>query len=464
MVRTLFLKIFLWFWLAMALVAVSIVITTQMAQPEPTAGPGPQMLVNMLAVFAETAADTFERGGRQALAEYLERLKRTGHLRAVVFDAQGEELSGLSPPPGARELAARVQQSGKAEFRFSGRSIRVAQQAFAGHRDRYIFVAELRGSLLARLRMDPRTYLLRLIAVLMTAGVVCYGLARYLTAPITKLRRATQRLAAGDLTARVAALVGKRGDELASLGRDFDLMAERLESLVSAQRALLSDVSHELRSPLARLNVALELARQRASSAASEALDRIEREAARLNDLIEQLLTLVRLEGGPEGPPRIPVDLARLVQEVAVDADFEARSHHRGVRAVINEPCETMGRAELLRSAIENIVRNAVRYTAEGTEVEINLSCLRDSANRQAVICVRDHGPGVPEATLPDLFRPFYRVADARDRESGGTGLGLAIAERAVRVHGGRITATNASGGGLLVETYLPATSKQSDG
>jgi two-component system sensor histidine kinase CpxA len=151
------------------------------------------------------------------------------------------------------------------------------------------------------------------------------------------------------------------------------------------------------------------------------------------------------------------VDLAQLVKEIGIDADFEARSRNCAVKVIIQEPCGTIGAPELLRSAVENIVRNAVRYTAQGTEVDITLGCQRDGADLQAVIQVRDRGPGAPEATLAHLFRPFYRVADARDRQSGGTGLGLAIAERAVRVHGGRITATNAPGGGLLVETYLPA-------
>jgi two-component system, OmpR family, sensor histidine kinase CpxA len=269
-----------------------------------------------------------------------------------------------------------------------------------------------------------------------------------------KLRAATRRVAGGDLKARVGPAIGKRRDELADLGRDFDLMAERIESLMMAQHRLVSDISHELRSPLARLGVALELARQRAGDEAKSPLDRIEREADRLNELIEQLLTLSKLEIGNQPAPGRPVDLELLVRQIASDADYEARDRNRVARVVASESWVTTGSEELLRRAVENVVRNAVRYTAENTEVEISL---RREPPSLAVITVRDHGPGAPESSLMDIFRPFYRVADARDRQTGGVGLGLAIAERAVKLHGGTVSASNAPDGGLIVEIKLPA-------
>jgi two-component system sensor histidine kinase CpxA len=229
-------------------------------------------------------------------------------------------------------------------------------------------------------------------------------------------------------------------------------MAERLESMVRAQQRLLGDISHELRSPLARLGVALGLARQRSGAEANSALDRIERESDNLNEMISQLLTLTRLESGTDGRKRTDVDLAALVKEVADDADFEARSLNRAVQVVSSDNCSINGVEELLRSAVENVVRNAVRYTPEGTAVEVALS----RQNGHAVISVRDRGHGVPEESLEKIFRPFYRTEDARDRQSGGgTGLGLAITERAVRMHGGSVQAVNATGGGLAVEMRL---------
>jgi two-component system sensor histidine kinase CpxA len=205
--------------------------------------------------------------------------------------------------------------------------------------------------------------------------------------------------------------------------------------------------------------VALGLARQRSGSAADTALDRIEREAESLNEMIGQLLILTRLESGTDGGKRTEVDLQALVREVTDDADFEARSRNRSVRVVAADKCSTAGVEELLRSAIENVVRNAVRYTPEGTVVDVSLERKNGNGDNVALIRVRDRGRGVPEEALEKIFRPFYRTEDARDRESGGTGLGLAITERAVRLHGGTVKATNAADGGLAIEMRLHLTS-----
>ncbi len=312
------------------------------------------------------------------------------------------------------------------------------------------------GRRMGRLAAQPAELALRLLVVVITGGVVCYGLARYLTSPVSKLQKATQQLAGGDLSARVGPALEKRGDEFADLGRDFDLMAERIEWLINSQHRLLSDISHELRSPLARLNVALELARQRAGSEAAPSLDRIEREAERMNELIGQLLGLARLDNDAEVGQQERVSLTNLLSEVTADADFEAGSSKRRVRIIESEDCIVTGSTKLLRSAIENIVRNGLRYTAQGTEVEVGLRRRQTDKGACALIMVRDHGPGVPEATLGKLFRPFYRVGDARDRQSGGIGLGLAIAERIIRLHGGTVRASNASDLGLRVEILLP--------
>lgn len=221
---------------------------------------------------------------------------------------------------------------------------------------------------------------------------------------------------------------------------------------MKSQQRLVGDVSHELRSPLARLSVALELARLKAGVEASPALDRIELEAERLNELIGQLLTLAKMESGVSVPPTTAVALGQLVQQIVADASFEAASRQREVRLLKCDDCQTEGSPELLRRAIENVVRNAVRYTAESTAVEVALE--RD--NNQAVISVRDFGQGVPTDSLDQLFEPFYRVAEARDRQTGGIGLGLAITKSAIQLHGGQISATNAAGGGLEIKLTLP--------
>jgi signal transduction histidine kinase len=202
--------------------------------------------------------------------------------------------------------------------------------------------------------------------------------------------------------------------------------------------------------------VALGLARRQAGPEATAALDRIERETERLNELIGNLLQLSRLESGAAPMGAETVELDGLVREVAEDANFEAQSRNRKVRVIEAESCAIAGSRELVRSAVENVVRNALKYTAEGTDVEVSVKCMSDPAGENGVIRIRDHGEGVPEDALEDIFRPFYRVADSRERSSGGTGLGLTITERAMRVHGGQVKAQNSPAGGLVVELRLP--------
>jgi two-component system sensor histidine kinase CpxA len=299
---------------------------------------------------------------------------------------------------------------------------------------------------------------LGIFIALISSGLVCFFLARYLTGPVVRLRAATKRLADGDLTAR-AGIPGKRqgGDEIAQLVSDFDTMAGRIEDLVNAQSRLLNDISHELRSPLARLNVALGLARQRSGAEMIPALDRMELEATRLNELIGRLLALARLEGGGEMGEKLPVRLADLIANIAADASYEAQGRNCQVKHEVVDDCIVLGNPALLNSAIENVVRNAMRYTQEGTDVDIRLECAGTGNKAEAVIRVSDRGPGVPEVELGKLFRPFYRIDDARGRQTGGIGLGLAITERAVRLHGGSAHAANRPGGGLTVELRLPA-------
>jgi len=253
---------------------------------------------------------------------------------------------------------------------------------------------------------------------------------------------------------------------MVELMRDFDRMAERLEGLVDSQSRLLKDVSHELRSPLARLSVALGLARQRSTPEIEGQLDRIELEADRLNQLIQRLLTIARLESGADGIRKSSVSLRELVEQVAYDAEFESAG--RDCRVTVNGQAvsgEENGEDEflvdadpdLLRSAVENVVRNATRYTAPGSTVNARLERQTTAGGEEMIVRVSDSGPGVPEAALAKIFEPFYRLDDARNRQTGGAGLGLSIADRAIRLHGGHITASNRKEGGLEVEIRIPA-------
>ena len=288
-----------------------------------------------------------------------------------------------------------------------------------------------------------------LLVYSVAGGIFCWFVSRHLTKPLHRLGEAAAGIAEGRLSTRVDSSLRMRRDEIADLASNFDLMAERIEALVTGQRRLLGDVSHELRSPLARLIVALSLVKQGHPEEATENLERIGTEARRIDALIGQLLALTRIDSGVDRGSPAPFDLTALVQEVASDGDFEARAHNRSVVITQADPCTVNGFEEPLRSAVENVVRNAIRHTAEGTAVSISL----EVQGGRALLRVRDHGPGVPPSMLSDIFQPFRRIPDGN---SDGAGLGLAIAERAVNIHRGAIRAINAPEGGLIVESVLP--------
>src|SRR5688500_2115221 len=402
--RSLYLKIFIWFWVAMIIINVATFAIFALTRPTPIRSSWRDL--TQVGPNAQRAAAIYEQSGAAALTSALEATQKSSGVSATVFDESGQELSGRTAPLGANELIARAAESREIEFNFAGRDTLVARPIVSAKGARYTYVAHIPRPTFQQ-GLQPLFF--RLLVILVIGGIFCFWLARYLTTPLLKLRTTTNELAEGNLGARVADKLTKRRDEIGQLGRDFNGMAERLESMVKAQQRLLGDISHELRSPLARLGVALGLARQRSGAEANGALDRIERESDNLNEMISQLLTLTRLESGTDGRKRTEVDLAALVREVAEDADFEARSTNREVQVVSSDNCSINGVEELLRSAVENVVRNAVRYTPEGTAVEVALR----RQNGHAVISVRDRGTGVPDEALEKIFRPFYRTDDA---------------------------------------------------
>lgn len=456
----LFVRIFLWFWIGTVLVWTAFIIPSQRTQTNASRERINALTSQRLLLAGWVGLATYARRGPDGLQQMMEDVEQRSNLAyPYILDDDFQELAGREIPPEALEIAHRAAEIDELRMEFPASGDRPASLYYAKTIDdrsgRHYTVVQ---PLLPRLDTPPNVFAspIRWASVLLISGVVCWVLARYMVSPLTSLSDATRRLARGDLDVRVSASLGGRGDELGALGHDFDAMAVRIGTLLRTQRQLLSDISHELRSPLARLYVALGLARRHSNAEGQEALDRIERETERLNHLIGELLSLTRLEGGDLAREREAVNLADLVAEVANDADYEARARGRGVRLVSSEACVSMGFQELLRRALENVVRNAVRYTAEGTEVEVRLEVDRDNGFHEAVVSVRDRGPGVPEEALDDLFRPFYRTAEARERETGGTGLGLAISDRAVRLHGGQIGARNLQEGGLEVTLRIP--------
>jgi signal transduction histidine kinase len=451
MVRGVFVKILLWFWGSLVLVALALELTIT-ATTTPVEVRVARFSDGVLSARAREAVVILDRKGPAGVASHLRNLERATRIHAILLDPDGRDVSGRAVTSKLLAVATRALESGQTEMEADGQMAIKARAVTVADGRRYVLVASVPIGLMRLLHDGPTAQGLRLLAVLATAAAACYGLARYVTRPLAVLRGATRALAQGDLAVRVGPTMGRRSDEFTELGRDFDRMAGRLDALVTAERRLLRDISHELRSPLARLNVALGLARQQ-TGADQGALDRIEREAERLNLLIGQLLMLARMESGAATIVREPLDLVAIVHEVVEDAAFEAKSRGRTVQ--IAETCDALvsGDPELLHSAVENVVRNAVRHTHEGTAVEVSLRRERPSS---VVLRVRDHGGGVPEQALPYIFQPFYRVGDARDRGTGGVGLGLTIVHRTIRLHDGTVRAVNVPEG-LVVELTLPA-------
>ena len=452
--KSLFLRIFLSFWMAQALFVVLAIVVTLAFRPRSSTWE------SLRTTVLNESVNAYEEGNETQLRDYMENVERTQHVRAYLFDERGNELSGRGAPDWAMRVAAGGPRSPRDGFIIPAPPVQRDSRASSDGKHRYTVVLGLPPG--PRVFFGPRGLPIPgLIIAIISSGLVCYFLSWYMTKPIVRLRAATRQLAAGDLGARSGAPATNRRDEVAGLMRDFDAMAERLELLVKAQSRLLNDISHELRSPLARLNVALGLARQRAGVESADMLDRIELEASRLNELIGRILTLARLEDGEQRVPQTPVPLGELVANVAEDAEFEAQERHCHVHTVIPEGgWGVRGNDSLLHSAVENVVRNAIRYTAEGSSVEITLASEQLSGGSEAVLRVSDSGPGVPADALAKLFEPFYRLDDARGRLTGGVGLGLAITERAVRFHGGKVSAFNRAEGGLMVEIRLPLISR----
>jgi two-component system sensor histidine kinase CpxA len=431
--KSLFAKILLWFWVTLAITVVGSAFISALNVNE-NASDERAPVARLVTFQLEEARSAYEIGGRPGLQEFLDTLNRVYDARGILTDETGRDLLTNQD---RSELMRRARLPYFYQIFRTGDAM-VARAADDGHYWFFFIVPRVRvGS----------WFLLPEHVFVMAAGVLlCYWLALYLTSPVRKLEKAVERFGRGDLSARVGS---NRSDELGQLARTFDRMAGRTETLLTAERRLLQDISHELRSPLARLGVAVELARS--GDDANLALNRIQKESDRLNALVGQLLQVTRAEGDPSSLGHAPLRLDELVRQLVEDSSMEAAAHGCELKYEKREPVTVAGDPELLRRAVENVIRNAIRHAPRETAVEVSLA--RDDG--KAVVGVRDQGSGVPEEALPRLFDAFYRVEGDRDRASGGIGLGLSIARRAMELHKGSIRARNARPG-LEVEMELP--------
>jgi two-component system sensor histidine kinase CpxA len=458
--HSLFLRIFMLFWVAMALiVGGSIAITFTVTSREYEA---PEL--QRRPSVAVQASDVLVHGGIGALKVWLDANKNSIADRDLyIVGPDGADILGRRLSQGA---ARRLEFFNRDEF-FNRpgnfRPNRAAPQIVATDGSIYtVLLVPRRPSIFGALSL-PGISLTILCIALVVSALTSWWLAQHLSAPIRRIQEGARALASENPGAgarpgyRVSAGLEGRKDEVAVLARDFDAMADQLRANRSAITQLLRDISHELRSPLARMRVALGLARQ-APADPSRQLDRLEREVERLDALISQVLKLARLHGTDAPFAREAFDLDEVIDEVVRDANFEGAVKNCRLRLEGAAHAAVNGNRDLVRSAIENVLRNAVRYSPPDGAVDVTVTRSGGAAAGTGVtILIRDHGPGVPAGDLERIFEPFYRVAESRDRDTGGEGIGLAITAQVMKTHGGSARAANSEDGGLEVRLSLPA-------
>jgi two-component system sensor histidine kinase CpxA len=446
--RNLFLRFFLSFWAATVLVLIVTVLTTLWLANERWARDQDRQ-----DEFARQASAVLAADGVPGLRAWIRAQQQAvAPGRLFLLDHEGHDILGRPVPDFLQARVGHRPFPSSAGARRTAREMRLLSQLVSPANETFALSLLRPRSGPFGIFAAPETPVVAAVITLIVGTIVCFLLARFLSAPIHQLRLATHAIAAGDLGVRVAGAVGERRDEVAMLALDFDAMAERLRTLLESRQQLLRDVSHELRSPLARLQIALGLARRPGADLARE-LDRIERETQRLDELIGEIMSLCRLDDPARRLDLEPVALDELLDSLCESARMEADA--RGIRIDLRTAPGLMlrGDRELLHRAIENVVRNAIRFSPQGGLVSITATAAGDDL----VIQIGDQGPGVPAELLGRIFEPFFRVGSARDRDGGGNGIGLAITSRVVGLHGGAASARNRDAGGLEVELRFPA-------
>lgn len=423
-------------------VALTLLVATQLPDPGDAADRYDTRLVDLTAGELRNLLHANDPKPLQSIA--MRRVLDFDKLMQIyVINPQGRDaLDRRLPWPVKRLL-----NNGPPVLALKNPRLRVHHEGLGG----YWVIGYQIGFPLGRVLVRPGARTIMIVIALTVSALVSFFLARYIVLPVRRLRIAGQQVANGDLSVRVAHTVSGRSDDIAQLARDFDLMTERVDRLLSSQQRLMRDVSHELRSPLARLQALQSLARQQSTQADQSIIDRMDKEAERLNELIGEILEYARLEV-LESLDQRATDLVDLLHTIAADADLEGQSDGKSVSINGPEACLVSVDSALLHAALENIIRNALKYTAANTEVRVSV----ERVPERIIIRIDDHGPGVPAEQLDRLFEPFFRIEASRPRSSGGTGVGLAIAERSIKLHGGSVSASNRATGGLSIKVSLP--------
>ncbi len=449
--RSLYWKIFLSFWLATILIIITTAwVTSEIAQESSI----PAREKVFMDSYATAAVVTFESGRHVALKRWLEHRGIPRQMTLYLLSNGGEIVGNQSPPETVKQISADLRNGTLDDGMFKVGDLIVSHQILSTSGNAYRLVAVSEKPLAHFVQIPWAGLTLRLAIAIFISGVICYLLSIYLTKPLRSLGIAAKSIARGKLNTRVGHFKGHNRDEIAELSGEFDHMAERLESMVNSKERLLQDISHELRSPLARLHIAIELGRKKAKHLADIEFDRMEVECLRLNTLIGEILEFARLNKLPTHLNKTLVNLPSLLTQVVEDANFEFDYEKPKIILHSKEQCLLKLDERLIHRAIENIIRNALHYSSPNPQIAIHLTT--NERHTEVYIDIKDNGPGVPEEQLEKIFSPFYRVDTSREKKTGGYGLGLSIAKRAIKLHHGNIKACNNTEGGLLVRITLP--------
>ncbi|WP_428239657.1 ATP-binding protein [Gynuella sp.] len=453
--HTLFGKIFLWFWITCILIiAITSVVVKSINRPYQIE-PANSESIEALASQARRVLQIYARYGSEAVTQ-LQRINELERVQIYLVDEEFRIIGLPRPPRSAFPLLSTMLDETRPVLGFWRNEVWLGPATLQiGNQGYYLLLRGWNASPPSSLPQEYLNETVILMLSLLLSGLLSAFLAWSFSRPLTKFGRAYRELAGGKLDTRIGHSLTKRMDEFGHLGRDFDYMASRLENLVYAQQRLLSNVSHELRSPITRIQVALGIAHQKCGPEAHGILERIERETEKLEQMIAQVLKLSRLENKMQSMEWAPMDLTPLLIQLADDANFEAMAVNKSVTLKTGHSKWIRGESSLLHSALENIVRNGIRYTKEHTTVEIETRDMAFGKADKVEILIRDHGPGTSEEVLQHLFEPFFRAVE--NTADGGAGLGLSIAEQVISSHNGTLSAKNHIGGGLEFQIQLPS-------
>lgn len=439
-------KIFIWFWAATSLsILITALISSQVTRDSSHDGDS-DALISSISAAAIIMVDQGNQAQFMLWSRYLQ--EHYGIILLLLPLRPTVDLHSF--PLSFQEIVHYIRHQQPPKESFVHPPFIVSQPLIAADGYPYRLIAKLPKDMFQKYKFNRGNIASRFLIAFLISGVICYLMSLYLARPIRILQRAARRLGRGDFNTRVGTHLAKRHDEIGALAAEFNDMAERIQTLITSRQRLLQDISHELRSPLARLSVALELAKDKSPQAEKE-WQRINLEAEKLNMLIGQILSLASLNKRRQDIVFAPVDVVSMIQSIIDDANYEAQHLPSTIRLNAPEHSVIQANANVLRSAIENVIRNALKYTKKDEPITINI------IHQQKIkIVIEDSGPGIPEEQLSLVFDAFYRVDDARTNTTGGFGLGMTIAKKAIELHKGTITAYNLTPHGLGIEIVLP--------